>query len=99
MALKSKNEMLDLVKSLGIDENADSSIALVEAISDTYDYLSGKDDELRDFQKKYDDDINAWKKKYRDRFYSDPDKSSVNDDGFNDTSKPKKFEDLFKKGN
>lgn len=99
MAVKTKEELLDSIKSLLADDASDESIALLEDISDSFDEQKTKT-EAEDWKKKYEENDKEWRKKYRDRFFStgsedvpppkelqpEPDHS------------PKKFEDLFKEG-
>lgn len=69
--IRSKEELLDVVKSLGMDDN-DSVITLLEDISDTMD--SVKDNV--DWKARHDELDKTWRKKYHDRFFHGPDEAA-----------------------
>lgn len=102
MAIKSKEELLELIKTQIGDDNSDEAIALVEDISDTYDDMATRISEAGDYKKMYEDNDAEWRQKYRDRFFHTS-KEEVGmeepEDEYNDGSEPpmmKTFEDLFK---
>lgn len=99
MAVKTKDELLDSIKSLLADDASDESIALLEDISDTFDEQKSKTD-AEDWKKKYEENDREWRQKYRDRFFSTgsedvPQPKELESEPDNS---PKKFEDLFKEG-
>lgn len=99
MAVKTKDELLESIKSLLADDASDESIALLEDISDSFDEQKTKT-ESEDWKKKYEENDREWRKKYRDRFFSTgsedvPQPKELRPEPDNS---PKKFEDLFKEG-
>lgn len=99
MAVKTKDELLNSIKSLLADDASDESIALLEDISDTFDEQKSKTD-AEDWKKKYEENDREWRQKYRDRFFSTgsedvPQPKELEPEPDNS---PKKFEDLFKEG-
>lgn len=99
MAVKTKDELLESIKSLLADDASDESIALLEDISDSFDEQKTKT-ESEDWKKKYEENDREWRKKYRDRFFSTgsedvPQPKELQPEPDNS---PKKFEDLFKEG-
>lgn len=99
MAVKTKEELLESVKSLLADDASDESIALLEDISDSFDEQKTKT-ETEDWKKKYEENDREWRKKYRDRFFStgSEDVPQPKELQPEPDHSPKKFEDLFKEG-
>lgn len=99
MAVKTKDELLESIKSLLADDASDESIALLEDISDSFDEQKTKT-ESEDWKKKYEENDREWRKKYRDRFFStgSEDVPQVVELQPEPDNSPKKFEDLFKEG-
>lgn len=99
MAVKTKEEILEKVKTFVGDSTEDDKLEFLEDITDTLDDLSNSDGE--DWKKKYEDNDKQWREKYRNRFFNNKpndDKEDIIDDDKEDTddNKPKTFEDLFK---
>lgn len=99
MAVKTKDELLESIKSLLADDASDESIALLEDISDSFDEQKTKT-ETEDWKKKYEENDREWRKKYRDRFFStgSEDVPQPKELQPEPDHSPKKFEDLFKEG-
>lgn len=99
MAVKTKDELLDSIKTLLADDASDESIALLEDISDTFDEQKTKTD-AEDWKKKYEENDREWRQKYRDRFFSTGSEDVPQPKGLEPEpdNSPKKFEDLFKEG-
>jgi len=98
MAVKTKDEILNSIKTI-IGENTDDNVLTVlEDVSDTFDDYSDKVKDTTDWKKKYEDNDAEWRQKYKDRFYG---VVGEEDDDFEEKpkpdNKPKTFEDLFKK--
>lgn len=100
-----KQEALDQIKAiLGDKVTEDTSIKLIEDISDTLDAKEKEDNE--DWKKKYEENDSAWRKKYTDRFFNTPASGAddKDDNPIKDPEKeveqeaeaPKTFEELFK---
>lgn len=99
MAIKTKEELLNSIKTILADNSSDEVLSLYEDISDTIDASAGATDKIADLQKKYDDNDKMWREKYRNRFFSatDPEEDPDPDpDPKNDLESEKKtYEDLF----
>lgn len=94
--VKTKEEILELIKGV-IGENTDeSSIAILEDVSDTLDDYATKTADQTDWKAKYEENDEAWKKKYRDRFFQKSESDDETDEEEEVTEK-KTFDDLFKK--
>ena len=69
MAVKTKDELLQSVKSVIGESTDDSAITLLEDITDTINDYDAKTKE--DWKSKYEELDETWKKKYKDRFFND----------------------------
>lgn len=101
MAVRSKDELMQILRAKLGEDSSDDTLTLMEDISDTYDELDNKaKGDGTDWKTKYENNDAEWRKRYRDRFYN----SDANDNDFNDDNdddeKPKvlTFEQLFKEG-
>lgn len=103
MAVRTKEEMLNLIKGKIGDDTSDESIALIEDINDTFDEYEKKAKDTTDWEKKYNENDKAWRKKYRDRFFGkvneEEKEEKDNEDSDDNGGKPIEnltFENLFK---
>lgn len=93
MAIRTKEEILESIRTRIGDDTSDEALALVEDVSDTMDSLSNADGE--DWEAKYRENDAAWRQKYRDRFYNSGKDDEDKDD--DPARQIRTFEDLFKK--
>lgn len=90
--IRSKEELLSILKDRIGEDTSDEAISFVEDVTDTINDYETK--AQTDWEQKYND----MKTKYRDRFFSgDPVKPEPEED-IDDAPKTLKFEDLFKEG-
>ena len=69
MAVKTKDEILQSVKSIIGESTDDNAIELLEDITDT---INDYDEKTKvDWKAKYDELDETWKKKYKERFFND----------------------------
>ena len=97
MAVRTKEELLNDIKSIIGDSTDDTSIILLEDISDTFDDLESRSTDTEDWKTKYEENDAEWRRKYTDRFFSaepddapDPDPADPGEE-----KEPMTFEDLF----
>jgi hypothetical protein len=69
MAVKTKDEILQSVKSIIGESTDDNAIELLEDITDTINDYDEKTKE--DWKTKYEELDESWKKKYKERFFND----------------------------
>lgn len=67
---RTKEEILEHIKSKIGDSTEENDLQLLEDISDTIDDLQSRVDEAGDWKTKYEENDKAWKQKYRDRFFN-----------------------------
>lgn len=98
MAIRTREEILNSVRSHFGDDTSDETLALVEDITDTItDFENKAKNNGTDWEQKYKDNDAAWRKKYRDRFFSG-DSSDDDDEPEPPNKKNYSFENLFKEG-
>lgn len=69
MAVKTKDEILQSLRSIIGESTDDNAIELLEDITDTINDYDEKTKE--DWKAKYDELDETWKKKYKERFFND----------------------------
>lgn len=94
--VRTKEEILNLVKDILKDDTSDSALSLVEDLSDTLDNVSASDE--TDWKTKYEENDAQWRQRYRDRFFSKPaqEEEEPDDPVPEVANEPKTFSDLFK---
>lgn len=103
MAVKTKDELFNSIKSKFEGDDSDDTLALLEDISDTLDDMSEQVSKSGEWKNKYEQNDKEWREKYKNRFFSKPD---INDDDLTDPptepptepKKPMTYDDLFKEG-
>lgn len=96
MSVKTREELLNAIKTKLGDGTDDESIAILEDVTDTFTDLEEKaSGDGTDWKKKYEENEASWRKKYTERFYSaDPEPSKPPET--DEPEAPKNFSDLFK---
>jgi hypothetical protein len=107
MAIVTKDELINKIKTMIGDDTSDDALSLLEDASDTLSDLEGKTVTTDDWRKKYEENDKAWRQKYKERFSQPVKQQGSEDDGTgtddnDDVSeteeKPLTFENLFKEG-
>lgn len=98
MAVRTKEELLELVKNRIGEDNSDEALAFIEDITDTFSDLEAKSS--TDWKEMYDALNNEWRERYKARFFSGPVDEDVDDviDDVNDVedeAKDLSYEALF----
>lgn len=99
MAVRSKQEILDVLKSKFGEDTSDETLAIIEDINDTYDDFETKTKDTTNWETKYKENDAMWRKKYRDRFFSGVEEVAEEKDttgAEDDAPKNLTFENLFK---
>ena len=96
MAIRTRDELLNLVRTRIGEDTSDEAIAFIEDIQDTINNYENNTNDGTDWKKKYEDNDREWRTKYRDRFFSG---GGEQDDDVPDPA-PKRltFDELFKEG-
>ena len=102
MAVLSHDEFMNAVKGLAGDNDDDSTLAMIENFTDTFNDLESRASDTTDWKAKYEENDNEWREKQKARFFegkegTDPttvikeQEKDITDDG-----KDISFDDLFK---
>ena len=71
MAVRTREEILNMVRTRIGDDTSDEALGFVEDIQDTIaDYETRANGDGTDWKKKYEDNDKEWRTKYRERFFS-----------------------------
>ena len=95
MAVRTREEILESIKTRVGEATDDDTIAFIEDVTDTFTDLETRaNGDGTDWEKKYKENDESWRKKYTERFFSkDPEPEPKPDP---EPEPIKTFEDLFK---
>lgn len=74
MAVRTRNELIESLKTILQGNTSDEAISILEDVSDTYDSLHNSEQE--DWKAKYEENDKNWRDKYTARFYGGESKPS-----------------------
>lgn len=95
MAVKTKAEILELIKARVGDDTSDEALAIIEDVNDTLDDYEARIADSGDWKARYEQNDAEWRQKYKDRFFqpaADPEQEQEQEEVEEKTT----FEDLFK---
>ena len=91
MAVRTREEIMEKLKTFIGDDTSDETLSFIEDVSDTLgDNNAQTIEQLRRENQELE---TTWRKKYRDAFFNG--KSDEPEDDFEEQKKPKSFNDLF----
>ena len=99
MAVKTREEILESVKSRLGENTDDETISFLEDITDTLDDFEKRaNGDGTDWKSKYEENDANWRKKYTERFFSgEPNPEPKPEPKPEPDNTPRTFSDLFKK--
>lgn len=97
MAVKTREEILEAIKSKIGEDTSDDSISLLEDITDTIDEYETRVADKTDWKNKYDELDATWRRKYIERFSgkSGEDIKNEQEEQIKDDNEPRTFDELF----
>ena len=99
MAVRTKEEIMQMIRDRTGENADDETLTFVEDISDTLEDLTGRAASSIDWEAKYNENDAEWRKRYKERFFSpEPEGGKSPDPDPEDTidqEAPKTYEDLF----
>lgn len=95
MAIKTKAELLELVKERIGDDTSDEALAIIEDVTDTLDDYETRVADAGDWKARYEQNDADWRKKYKERFFT-PTEEPEEIDEPEEVEEKRTFEDLFK---
>ena len=97
MAVKTREEILETIRTRVGDQTDDETIAFLEDVTDTLsDFETRANGDGEDWEQRYKDNDAEWRKKYTERFFSGEPQAPTPEPKYGESAKPKTFEDLFK---
>ena len=95
MAILTREELMDSLKTLLGEDTSDESITFIENVQDTLTDFEARTKSQTDWRQMYEENDSMWRQRYTDRFFNS--EAEVPDD-LPDPKPPKqlRFEDLFK---
>ena len=96
MAVKTKDELLEIIKGRIGDDTSDETISFIEDITDTLSDYEEKatNSDTEDWKTKYEENDKMWREKYRERFFS-KEVEKEDEDFEEDEVKSLSYDDLF----
>lgn len=99
MAVRTKEEIMEILKTRIGDSTSDEDISFVEDVNDTFDEYERRSSDQTDWKKKYEENDSSWRTKYRDRFFQkdEPyeDTDSVKEEEKEEVKEKTTYEELF----
>ena len=97
MAVRTKDELLEIIKGRIGDDSSDETISFLEDITDTLSDYEEKatNSNNEDWKTKYEENDKMWREKYRERFFSKKVENEEDEDFSEDEVKSLSYDDLF----
>ena len=95
MAVKSRDEILQLVRARVGDDTSDEAIAIIEDITDTLDDYEARIADSGDWKARFEQNDAEWRQKYKDRFFNKGSEEPEPDTEADDEKEVLTFDDLF----
>lgn len=98
MAVRSREELLNMIQLMVGDTPSDEDLSLIEDFTDTFSDMETRAKDTTDWHAKYEENDTAWRKRYAERFSGSP--APDVPDPIEDEPKPINytFKNLFKEG-
>lgn len=107
MAVRSRDEILEMVRNRIGEDNSDEALAMLEDMTDTLSDYEARISDAGDWKTKYEENDAAWRTRYRERFENAPAVNEPTDTvGFvagettvvieDEPDEPETYDDLFK---
>lgn len=95
--IKTKEEILEQIKTRLGEDTSDEALSFIEDITDTLTDYEAKTNDTTDWKQKYEDNDKQWRERYKERFFSgeNPEEEEEEEQGLPEP--PLSFDDLFKK--
>lgn len=106
MAVRTREELMEMVRNRIGEDNSDEALAMLEDMTDSLNDYETRINEAGDWKAKYDENDAAWRQRYRERFENQPSVEEPTDIvGFvpqentvvieDEPDEPETYEDLF----
>lgn len=99
MAVRSKDEIMEMIRERIGEDTSDSALAVIEDLTDTLDDYDARIAGSGDWQRRYEENDAAWRQRYKDRFFGSGNDDIKDDPEVGEPAEPEgptTFEELFK---
>lgn len=99
MAVRSKEEIMEVIRARIGTDTSDEALEVIEDITDTLDNYESRIAGAGDWKTKYEENDAAWRQRYKDRFFGSGSDDIKDDPEVEEPSEPEgptTFEELFK---
>lgn len=97
MAIRTRDEILESLRGVVGESSDDTTIALLEDVTDTLDDLETRaNGDGINWQERYEENDREWRNRYTERFFSNEPKPDPDPEPDPEPEKPMTFDDLFK---
>lgn len=97
MAVKSRDEILELIRARIGDDTSDETIAIIEDVTDTLDDYEKRIADSGDWKARYEQNDADWRHKYKERFFAPREGvEEIEETEEEEKEEKRTFEDLFK---
>lgn len=99
MAVRSKDEIMEVIKARIGTDTSDEALEVIEDITDTLDDYEARIAGAGDWKAKYEENDAAWRQRYKDRFFGSGSDDIKDDPEVEEPAEPEgptTFEELFK---
>ena len=94
--VKSRDEILEIIRGCIGDDNSDEALSFIEDITDTMNDYESRLADSTDWKTRYEENDKNWRERYKERFFSNEiDETEITATEVVDET-PTTFEDLFK---
>lgn len=94
MAIKTKDELLELISTKFTEDTSDEALQIIEDVTDTMTDLEARASDTTNWKSKYEENDKEWREKYKSRFF-DGDSTPEDETPKPEPKTPKTFDDLF----
>lgn len=94
--VKTKEEILEQIKTRLGEDTSDEALSFIEDITDTLTDYETRTSDTTDWKQKYEDNDKQWRERYKERFFSG-EKVEEEEEEQDVPEPPLSFDDLFKK--
>lgn len=99
MAVRTKEEILEAIKTRVGEQTDDETISFLEDVSDTFTNLETRTNgDGEDWKTKYEENDKMWRERYTTRFFSKEPEPDPKPESEPEPEVKKTFSDLFKEG-
>lgn len=98
MAVRTREEVMEMIRERIGEDTSDSALAIIEDLTDTLDDYDARIADSGDWRARYEENDAAWRQRYRDRFFGTGTDDITEEAAVEEPAEekaPQTFEELF----